>query len=193
MMGCQAVRAAIADLDAGRGKFTIVEPDATPTLYVEFSCSPPRPQVPNAADALGFTTHVFRARRPFNQERLLELCGRWPLPNKAVCFSQFGQLTEAVEAMEAVARAGAPGVDGTFAGVLRSKGTVWLDSAPREPVAWSHAGRHFTLRYSGVWWTTLPEPIMRQCLPTALTHCPPSPRHSAPSVYCVHALLPSAC
>ena len=151
-----AVRAALARLDAGRGKYTVVEPDAPPGEYQELACSPPRPQVPNSADALGFMTHVFRARRPFNQQRLFELCGSWALPDAQLCLEAFGG-DGAVE----VAR----GKGATFAGVLRSKGTAWLDVSPREPVAWSHAGRHFRLSYKGVWWAALPEPVMRQCLP----------------------------
>ena len=154
----QAVREAIARLDAGRGKFTVVEPDAAPQAYEEFSCSPPRPRVPNSADELGFVTHLFRARRPFHERRLLALCDRWPLPNKEMCLAQFGE-------QEAAAVAPGEGKDATFAGVLRSKGTIWLDAAPRDMVVWSHAGRHFRLTYDGVWWATLPEPVMRQCLP----------------------------
>ena len=159
----EAVRQALAKLDAGRGKYTIVEPDAPPEEYRELACSPARPQVPNSADELGFMTHVFRARRPFNEARLLELCGSWPLPSKQMCIEAFGgpRAVEAAQGKGATSSvAGAP-----FAGVLRSKGTAWLDGSPREPVAWSHAGRHFQLSYHGVWWATLPEPVMRQCLP----------------------------
>ena len=160
-----AARAALAALDAGRGKFTVVEPGAPPQPYEEFPCSPARARAaPASAAELGFTSHVFRARRPFHEARLLALCDRWDLPSKDVCFAQFERAGRAAAAPPRRTH----GADDAapFAGVLRSKGSVWLDSAPAEQVAWSHAGRHFRLTFAGGWWCTLPEPVMRQCLPS---------------------------
>lgn len=159
----EAVREAIAELDAGRGKFTIVEPDAERDDYVEFQCSPPpAAKVPNSADELGFMTYIYRARRPFKQKRLVELVGRWPLPNKALNLAGLG-----VEGTSTEPPAVSPGKDVTFAGVLRSKGTAWVDMDMHVAAAWSHAGRHFRMTHGGVWWATLPKSIMRQCLPDA--------------------------
>merc|ERR1712124_34642 len=56
------------------------------------------------------------------------------------------------------------GKDVTFANVLRSKGTVWLDTQHRFAAGWSHAGRHFELPLVGTWWATLPREIMRAAL-----------------------------
>ena len=163
------VREAIATLDAGRGKFTIVKlgsdfsggalAGAEATACDEPSCGPPAP-VPNSAAMLGFKTFVYRARLPFNQQRLYGLLRSWSLRDKVLDLAD-------VEAGDVLAAAPSPspGQDLTFAGVLRSKGTAWIDVEPRMAAAWSHAGRHLRFNNGGVWWATLPEAVMKQCLP----------------------------
>lgn len=48
--------------------------------------------------------------------------------------------------------------------MLRSKGLCWLDEQHRVKAEWSHAGRHFQIKGAGVWWATLPDEIVQQCL-----------------------------
>ena len=63
--------------------------------------------------------------------------------------------------------------DRTFAGVFRSKGTAWIaregsaDAAFLYASAWSQAGRQVAISRGGAWWATVPEEVMRQCLPNA--------------------------
>ena len=176
----EALRESIARLDAGRGKFTLVEPgpevdealrraaaktfaQALTTAPPPASCEEPacRPaaKVPNSAEELGFTTFVYRARRPFQNKRLVDVLQRWPIPQKTLNLAKLG--SESLDPDAPVPE----GKDAAFAGVLRSKGTVWVDTDHQGCATWSHAGRHFRLTQGGVWWATLPEPVMRKCLP----------------------------
>jgi G3E family GTPase len=156
----QVVCTAIARLDAGRGKFTVAEPGEQ---YKEVSCSvQPRFAVPNSAEQLGFKTFVYRERRPFDYQRLTKLFDRWPLATKNVKLDLSQRDKPSAAGLEPVLPAGK---DAAFSGVFRSKGTVWLDCGFLYSTSWSHAGRQLRVNRGGVWWGTLPEQVMRQCLP----------------------------
>ena len=174
----EAVLDAIAALDAGRGKFTLAEGDGEATSRSGSSTTTtssgsgsgggsscladcrPAAQVPNSAEQLGLSTFVYRARRPFQNQRLIALLRRWPLPQKTLSLGgEHGSESLSPDAPVP------PGKDATFAGLLRSKGVVWVDTDHRICAAWSFAGRHFGLTQGGVWWATLPEPVMRKCFP----------------------------
>jgi G3E family GTPase len=157
----EALLEAITTLDNGRGKFTLAESDAAAGAYEEFACSPPRAKASNSAEELGFVTYVYRARRPFSQERLVKLLHQWPLPTKKLSLTSAAGAAPPEETEELLS-----GEDKLFASVLRSKGTVWLDAEPRLSAMWSHAGRQLMLTRGGVWWATLPEPVMRKCFLT---------------------------
>ena len=108
---------------------------------------------------------MYRARRPFNQKRLYDLVRRWPLPTKKLSLRQpAADGADGAEWAEEEEEMLAPGQDPTFANVLRSKGTAWLDVEALVSAGWSHAGRQFRLNNGGAWWATLPEQIMKQCL-----------------------------
>ena len=126
----------------------------------------------NNAEELGFTSFVYRARRPFVQRRLVQLVQRWPLPNKEV-LDLASIVAPGGEAQAEAEAAGAP-KDATFARVLRSKGTCWLDAQHRTAAIWSHAGRHFRLTPGSCWWATLPDPVVRACLSADGTSAEPS-------------------
>jgi len=92
--------------------------------------------------------------------RLVALVHRWPLPTKEVLS------TDSISSpgLAALEEDEDGEKDGTFARVLRSKGTVWLDAQHRILASWSHAGRHFRLNPEGQWWATLPDQVMRAAL-----------------------------
>ena len=171
--GEAALLEAISKLDRGRGKFTVAPADGSSDArgqgsYKEQSCSTdaPRAKVPTSAEQLGFKTHVYRARRPFSVKRLYEAFDRWPLPIKQLNLSN-GELEKAPDAT------GAPAVGpvGAFTGVFRSKGMVWLNVSHTFAGNWSHAGRQLRFTNEGfAWWTTLPEAVMRKCLPKEEQH-----------------------
>mmetsp|Transcript_15552 Transcript_15552/g.27672 ORF Transcript_15552/g.27672 Transcript_15552/m.27672 type:complete len:692 (-) Transcript_15552:181-2256(-) len=116
--------------------------------------------VPNSIESIGFQTYVYRARRPFSQERLVALVRRWPLPKKKILDTE----NMLAPGADGVGESADIEVDTTFANVLRSKGTTWLQSQHLGAAEWSHAGRHFSLNPGDAWWAILPPEIMRAAL-----------------------------
>ena len=67
-----------------------------------------------------FGSFVYTQRRPFNYDRLLGMISRWPIPQKTML--DVRDLKPG--------GAGVKGVESPWESVLRSKGTVWLDTHP---------------------------------------------------------------
>ena len=86
-----------------------------------------------------FGNFVYTQKRPFNYDRLLGMISRWPIPQKTML--DVRDLKPG--------GAGVKGVESPWESVLRSKGTVWLDTHPRRRIQWAYAGRHFGLDRCG--------------------------------------------
>lgn len=135
--------------------------DAPPTSLLPLQPRLP-PRLPanavapaTSTDAMGIASFVWCARRPLVEGRLAALIGEWPLAMKSFLGDEVEGAADRVAGDEEV---------GPFAGLLRSKGVVWLDSHHEQLVSWSHAGRHFNLEPEQCWWAVLPDVDMREIL-----------------------------
>jgi G3E family GTPase len=119
-----------------------------------------------ALEQLGITSFVYKATRPFEGKRLMNLLSKWPVPVKTVLDKELLLLRQSEYGM------GDPSAS-PFAGLLRSKGFCWLapsrwsgrsEDAWRHDTAmyWSHAGKHFAITAAGRWWGTIDRDQMRQ-------------------------------
>lgn len=122
-----------------------------------------------ALDALGITSFVYKADRPFNVKHLMNLLGKWPVPNKETL--DLGLIQDAQAEGYTVGGRQAK-AESPFLGVLRSKGFCWFapakwsganEDAWRHDTAmyWSHAGKHFGISTAGKWWSTIPSTKMK--------------------------------
>ena len=98
----------------GTGRYDPVRAENDPAWMAEERNAPR-----SEADEYGIGSFVFRARRPFHAERLMD----------------------ALDLDE-----------GILAGVIRSKGVVWLASRHDHAYQWSQAGVSFELAPAGFWW-----------------------------------------
>ena len=138
---CKAINAAA---EVATIQFGVMDLDVLLPAADTVSAQRERTARPVSAEAIGFVSFVYRARRPFSEAKLSALIDSWPLEWKEVdeIFERSGGDCEH-RAME----------EHAFGGVLRSKGVAWLDHLSDERVSWSHAGRHFRLEPDDSGWT----------------------------------------
>lgn len=119
-----------------------------------------------STDELGIKNFVYKATKPFDPRKLMNVLNRWPIPIKDKI--DVGLLTETDKEDFQVG-----GSDSPFAGVLRSKGFCWFaplrwsgtnGEAWRHDTAmyWSHAGKHFSVTAAGKWWGTISKEQMKK-------------------------------
>lgn len=117
-------------------------------------------------DELGIVNFVYKATRPFDPVRLMNVLNKWPVPVKETL--DLNLLDEGYEVLGEVTNNESP-----FVGVIRSKGFCWFapnkwtganEDAWRHDTAmfWSHAGKSFTLSSAGKWWGTLDKETMKK-------------------------------
>ena len=85
------------------------------------------------ASRFGILSFPYQRRRPFNEQRLAQVCMGLPV---------HGARSDK---------------DSSLARIVRSKGFVWLSQHPNNSMYWSHAGAHFEIRQAGPWWSALPK------------------------------------
>jgi G3E family GTPase len=132
-----------------------------------------------ALDQLGISSFVYKATRPFEGRKLMNLLSRWPVPVKTVLDKELLLRTGA--GADQYETTGDP-TTSPFVGLLRSKGFCWLapsrwsgrnEDAWRHDTAmyWSHAGKHFAITAAGRWWGTIDREQMKQYFVNNLDEC----------------------
>ena len=114
---------------------------------------PSKVRADNSIDALGISSFVYRAARPFDSDRLMGVFNGWPIPSKDVLELE----TFTADASELPKRGGRSGAVSPFSRVLRSKGTIWMTTRHERAAYWTHAGRHFAVEDAGEWLCVAPD------------------------------------
>eukprot|EP00413_Alexandrium_margalefii_P046893 CAMPEP_0204597820 /NCGR_PEP_ID=MMETSP0661-20131031/54001_1 /ASSEMBLY_ACC=CAM_ASM_000606 /TAXON_ID=109239 /ORGANISM="Alexandrium margalefi, Strain AMGDE01CS-322" /LENGTH=498 /DNA_ID=CAMNT_0051608519 /DNA_START=38 /DNA_END=1534 /DNA_ORIENTATION=+ len=102
----------------------------------------------SAERRFGIASFVYSADRPLSRRRFASELQRWQRS-----WEEMGRTLELEKGSEGLAGPHAAGASGhsPLQPVLRSKGTLWIDSQPREALQWSHAGRVLRFRPRGFW------------------------------------------
>jgi G3E family GTPase len=135
-------------------------------------------QKSTSTDNLGIGNFVYKAARPFDADRLMQLLYKWPVPVKDEL--DLSLLKDAAKNGYSV-HGGETARPSPFTRVLRSKGFCWFapvhwdsavdledDDAWRHNTAmyWSHAGKHLGIQDAGRWWHSMPDTAMREFFAT---------------------------
>ena len=104
-------------------------------------------QQSSTLDQLGIGSFVYRARKPFNPQRLTAFLRCLPISRG---LPEQNDNEKPIENFEDAKRA--------LCTVVRSKGFLWLADSNVAANYWSHAGSSFEMQCLGRWWSTLPRP-----------------------------------
>ena len=106
----------------------------------------------------GIESFVYEQRRPFAPARLERVLRCLPTKEAAAATLARGADAGAAEAgLDSVlARDNDAELREAMAGLVRSKGFVWLAHSDVRAFYWSHAGAHFEMQLLGRWWASLP-------------------------------------
>lgn len=126
----------------GSKSFDFDKCQQSPLWIQAINNSEPRGQEISETDEYGISSFVFRARRPFHPERLMNIVA-----------NHLGGSNDDDEEENAKEESSS---SSDFR-VLRSKGFFWLASRPQEMNLWSQAGGLFQMSPSGIWWADTPQ------------------------------------
>ena len=117
------------------------------------------------ADEYGISSFVYRARRPFHPERLLDfinthlasISGGDDEEDEDEDEDEEKEKEKEEESEKQGGASSTPHPPVEKPRIIRSKGFFWLASRPRECMVWSQAGGLFSLTPGGPWWADTPK------------------------------------
>ena len=110
----------------------------------------------------GISSFVYQQRRPFAPARIKRVLRHLPTREAAVAALASAAASSPQSPSSSAASDDENGGDlseplrAAMAGLVRSKGFVWLAHSDVRAFYWSHAGAHFEMQLLGRWWATLP-------------------------------------
>mmetsp|Transcript_14680 Transcript_14680/g.21861 ORF Transcript_14680/g.21861 Transcript_14680/m.21861 type:complete len:564 (-) Transcript_14680:3-1694(-) len=112
-----------------------------------------------ASTRFGVTSFVYRARKPFNPERLTSFFKQLPLESENPITLLDAARSVSVGEDESVESESGEKTDlkDALKRLVRSKGFLWLANSDIAAMYWSHSGRYFEVQCLGRWWASIPQ------------------------------------